>query len=182
MLLVLAIFTLGQASNAFMLLRASGLGMAPAQVALLWAAVATASTLFSVPLSALSDRIGRMPLLIAGWSLHALLFVALALVDAPGPLWIIALLLGLYMAATEGAERALIGDLVVPDAVLGSAYGWYYLVKGLLLLPASAVFGAVWFATSSTTAFLAAAGCIAAATLLLATWVLPGTRMTRVTR
>ncbi len=177
-LLVLAIFTLGQASNAFMLLRASGLGMAPVQVALLWAAVATASTLFSVPLSALSDRIGRMPLLIAGWSLHALLFVALALVDAPGPLWIIALLLGLYMAATEGAERALIGDLV-PGAVLGSAYGWYYLVKGLLLLPASAVFGAVWFATSSTTAFLAAAGCIAAATLLLATWVLPAVRAHR---
>ena len=137
-LLVLAVFTLGQASNAFVLLRASELGMPATQVALLWAVVATTSTLLAVPLSAWSDRIGRLPLLIAGWSLHALLFVSLALVDAPGPLWFIAVMLGLYMAATEGAERALISDLVPPTA-LGSAYGWYYLVKGLLLLPASAV-------------------------------------------
>jgi MFS family permease len=174
-LLVLAVFTLGQASNAFMLLRANELGMPATQVALLWAAVATTSTLFSVPLSAWTDRVGRLPLLIAGWSLHALLFVALALVDAPGPLWIIAVLLGLYMAATEGAERALIGDLV-PATALGSAFGWYYLVKGLLLLPASAVFGAIWFATNATTAFLAAAVLVAAATALLATWALPAVR------
>ena len=159
-LLVLAVFTLGQASNAFVLLRATELGMPAAQVALLWAAVAATSTLLAVPLSAWSDRIGRLPLLIAGWCLHALLFVSLALVDASGPLWFIAVLLGLYMAATEGAERALISDLV-PATALGSAYGWYYLVKGLLLLPASAVFGVIWFAANAKTAFLAAAALVA---------------------
>jgi MFS family permease len=177
-LLVLAVFTLGQASNAFMLLRANELGMPAAQVALLWAAVAATSTLFAIPLSAWSDRIGRVPLLVAGWSLHALLFVLLALMDSSGPLWFIAVLLGLYMAATEGAERALISDMV-PATALGSAYGWYYLVKGLLLLPASALFGVIWFAAGAKTAFLAAAALVAAATVLLAVWALPAVRAHR---
>jgi MFS family permease len=177
-LLVLAVFTLGQASNAFMLLRATELGMPATQVALLWAAVAATSTLLAVPLSAWSDRIGRLPLLIAGWSLHAFLFIALALVGSSGPLWFIAVLLGLYMAATEGAERALISDLV-PATALGSAYGWYYMVKGLLLLPASAAFGVIWFAANAKTAFLAAAALVATATVLLAAWALPAVRAHR---
>ncbi len=81
MLMALVLFTLGQASNAFILLRATDIGLPPTQVALLWAVVAATSTLLAVPLSAWSDRIGRIPLLIAGWSVHALLFVALALVS-----------------------------------------------------------------------------------------------------
>jgi MFS family permease len=172
MLVALALFTLGQASNAFILLRASELGMAATQVALLWAVVSATSTLLAVPLSAWSDRIGRVPLLVGGWALHALLFIALALVSAPTLLWGIAVLLGIYMAATEGAERALIADLVVPDS-LGTAYGWYYLTKGLLLLPASAVFGWIWFARDAASAFLTAAALVATATIVLALWVLP---------
>jgi len=147
----------------------------PTQVALLWAAVAATSTLLAVPLSALSDRVGRVPLLVAGWSMHALLFVALALVGQPALLWPIAVLMGLYMAASEGAERALIADLVPRDS-LGSAYGWYYLTKGLLLLPASAVFGWIWYSAHATAAFLTAASVVAAATVLLALWVLPAVR------
>jgi MFS family permease len=175
LLAALALFTLGQASNAFILLRAAELGLPPAQVALLWAAVATTSTLLAVPLSALSDRVGRVPLLASGWMLHALLFVALAWIVSPGMLWAIALLMGLYMAATEGAERALVADLVTRDS-LGSAYGWYYLTKGLLLLPASAVFGWIWTSKSASAAFLTAACLVAAATVLLALWVWPAVR------
>jgi len=174
-LMALALFTLGQASNAFILLRATEIGLPPTQVALLWAAVAATSTLLAVPLSALSDRVGRVPLLVAGWSMHALLFVALALVGQPALLWPIAVLMGLYMAASEGAERALIADLVPRDS-LGSAYGWYYLTKGLLLLPASAVFGWIWYSAHATAAFLTAASVVAAATVLLALWVLPAVR------
>jgi len=176
-LIALALFTLGQASNAFMLLRATDLGMPPTQVALLWAAVAGTSTLLAVPLSALSDRVGRVPLLVAGWAMHALLFVSLALIGAPELLWGIAVIMGLYMAATEGAERALIADLVAPES-LGTAYGWYYLTKGLLLLPASAVFGWIWNSTNAPTAFLVAACLVAAATAVLAVWVLPAVRAT----
>jgi MFS family permease len=175
LLAALALFTLGQASNAFILLRAAELGLPPTQVAMLWAAVATTSTLLAVPLSALSDRVGRVPLLASGWMLHALLFVALAWIVSPGMLWAIALLMGLYMAATEGAERALVADLVARDS-LGSAYGWYYLTKGLLLLPASAVFGWIWTSRSASAAFLTAACLVAAATVLLALWVWPAVR------
>jgi MFS family permease len=151
-----AIFTLGQASNAFILLRASDAGMAPAQVALLWAAVAATSTLLAVPLSAWSDRIGRVPLLIGGWCLYALVFAGFGFAATAATIWGLAIAMGVYMAATEGAERALIADLV-PHAQLGSAYGWYYLTKGLLLLPASLVFGGVWQAFGAGVAFAATA-------------------------
>jgi hypothetical protein len=79
------------------------------------------------------------------------------------------------MAATEGAERALIADLV-PQARLGTAYGWYYLVKGLLLLPASAVFGWLWVTVGVATAFMVSSSFVALATLALVVWVLPAVR------
>ena len=175
MLAAIALFTLGQASNAFVILRANDLGMPPAQSALLWAAVAATSTLLAVPLSAYSDRVGRVPLLAVGWALHAVLFVTLGNAGAISTLWMAAVMLGVYMAATEGAERALIADLV-PQARLGTAYGWYYLVKGLLLLPASAVFGWLWARSGAGTAFVLAAFCVAFATVVLITWVLPAVR------
>jgi MFS family permease len=178
MLAAIAIFTLGQASNAFVILRAHELGMPAAQSALLWAAVAATSTLLAVPLSAHSDRVGRVPMLTIGWALHAVLFIGLGWIGDAGLLWVAAILLGVYMAATEGSERALIADLVPPER-LGTAYGWYYLVKGLLLLPASAVFGWLWFAAGATTAFSVAASFVALATLALVVWVAPAVRRDR---
>ena len=175
MLIAISVFTLGQASNAFVILRAHDLGMPAAQAALLWAAVAATSTLLALPLSAHSDRVGRVPLLTIGWTLHAVLFVMLGWIDEVAFLWVAAILLGVYMAATEGSERALIADLV-PQERLGTAYGWYYLAKGLLLLPASAVFGWLWVASGPAVAFTLSASLVALATLVLVTWVLPGVR------
>lgn len=175
MLVAIAVFTLGQASNAFVILRAYDLGMPPSQSALLWATVAATSTVLAVPLSAHSDRVGRVPLLTLGWALHAVLFVALGFTSDAAMLWVGAVLLGIYMAATEGTERALIADLV-PSTRLGTAYGWYYLVKGLLLLPASAVFGWLWVAAGATAAFTLSSAFVALATLVLIAWVLPAIR------
>lgn len=175
MLGAIAIFTLGQASNAFVILRAHDLGMPVAQSVLLWAAVAATSTLLAVPLSAHSDRVGRVPLLMVGWTLHAVLFVLLGWSADVRVLWLGAILLGVYMAATEGAERALIADLVAAER-LGTAFGWYYLVKGLLLLPASAVFGWLWVASGATLAFSVSAALVALATFVLLLWVLPAVR------
>ena len=104
-----------------------------------------------------------------------MLFVVLGWTSDARLMWPAAILLGVYMAATEGSERALIADLV-PQARLGTAYGWYYLAKGLLLLPASAVFGWLWVAAGATTAFAVAASCVALATLVLVAWVLPVVR------
>lgn len=175
MLVAIAVFTLGQASNAFVILRSHDLGMPPSQSALLWAAVAATSTVLAVPLSAHSDRVGRVPLLTLGWALHAVLFVVLGFTSDAAMLWVGAVLLGIYMAATEGTERALIADLV-PSTRLGTAYGWYYLVKGLLLLPASAVFGWLWVAVGATAAFTLSSAFVALATLVLIAWVLPAIR------
>jgi MFS family permease len=174
-LAAIAVFTLGQASSAFVILRAHDLGMPPAQSALLWAAVAATSTLLAVPLSSHSDRVGRVPLLAVGWSVHAALFVLLGATSAVALLWVAAVLLGVYMAATEGTERALIADLV-PRQHLGAAFGWYYLAKGLLLLPASAVFGWVWMAAGATTAFFLAASFVVLATALLVLVARPAVR------
>ena len=175
MLGAISVFTLGQASNTFVILRAHDLGMSVAQTVLLWAAVAATSTVLAVPLSAHSDRVGRVPLLTLGWALHAVLFVVLGWTSDVALMWPAAILLGIYMAATEGSERALIADLV-PQERLGTAYGWYYLAKGLLLLPASAMFGWLWVASGATAAFMVSSSLVALATLALVAWVLPAVR------
>ncbi len=174
LLAAVALFTCGDVSYAFFLLSAIEAGMPATRVALLWATVAAAATLLALPLSRLSDRIGRTRQIAAGWMLYAAIFIALALVRDPIFLWPLAVLLGIYMAATEGTERALIADVVQP-ARLGAAYGWYYLVKGLLLLPASAVFGWLWHAAGPATSFLVAAAIAVAAALLLQGWAGPDT-------
>lgn len=172
LLIAVALFTCGQASQTFLLLRASELGMPATQVALLWAAVAATATLLAVPLSAWTDRIGRLRPMAAGWALYALLFLLLGLAASPGLLWLLAIGMGLYLALTEGAERALIADQV-PATQLGTAYGAYYLVKGLLLLPASAVFGLLWQQGAAWIAFAVGAGFAIAALCLLLLWVRP---------
>jgi len=172
LLWAVALFTCGQASQTFLLLRATDAGMPPAQVALLWAAVAATAMLLGVPLSAWSDRVGRLRPMALGWALYALVFVGFGLATSMPMFWLLAIGVGLYQALTEGAERALIADQV-PAAQLGTAYGSYYLVKGLLLLPASALFGVLWQYGAAALAFGLAAACALAALGLLLLWVRP---------
>jgi MFS family permease len=93
----------------------------------------------------------------------------------PRLLWPLFAFYGLFMAATEGAEKAFVADMV-PRDLLGTAYGWFNLTAGLLLLPASIVFGWLWEAAGPLTAFGFSAACALAAALLLQVWVLPGTQ------
>ena len=172
LLWAVALFTCGQASQTFLLLRAADAGMAPAQIALMWAAVAATTMTLSVPLSAWSDRVGRLRPMAAGWALYALLFIGFATASSTAVFWLLALGIGLYQALTEGAERALIADQVA-ESQLGTAYGAYYLVKGLLLLPASALFGLLWQFGAASLAFGVSAVCALAALALLALWVRP---------
>ena len=111
-LAVVALFTLGNSSNMFLLLRARELGVPEAQVPLLWAAVSAVAMLFATPLSALSDRLGRLRLLLLGYGAYGLFYLGLGLIATDG-LWLFALFAfyGLFMAATEGVEKALVADL-----------------------------------------------------------------------
>ncbi|MGM9481528.1 MFS transporter [Roseateles sp. NT4] len=172
-LVVVALFTLGNSSNMFLLLRARELGVAEAQVPLLWAAVSGVAALFAVPLGGLSDRVGRVRLLVAGYIAYAAFYAGMAVWAEPG--WRLYLLFGLYgifMAATEGVERALLADLAPPEQ-RGTAFGWLNLTMGAMLLPASLLFGGLWEGLSATVAFGFSATCALAAALILALWVRP---------
>ncbi len=167
-LVALGVFTLSQASNMFLLLRAKETGFTDAQIPLLWAGFSALAMLLSTPLSALSDRVDRRAMLCGAWVVYALLFAAFGLLPA-GVTTTIALFVGyaIFIAATEGAEKALIAELA-PQAQLGTAFGWFHLVSGLMLLPASALFGWLWSHAGSTTAFVVSASTsLVAAGLLL---------------
>jgi len=171
-LLVLALFTLGNSSNMFLLLRAKELGLPDYQVPLLWALVSVVAMVFSVPLSALSDKLGRVRLIIAGWGVYGLFYLLLGINGFhPLLLWPLFAFYGLFLAATEGAEKALVADLA-PSDQLGTAYGWFNLIAGIMLLPASILFGWLWQDISPLTAFGFSAACALLAALLLKFWVL----------
>ncbi len=171
-LLVVALFTLGNASNMFLLLRAKDMGLPEYQVPLLWALVSLTAALFSAPLSALSDKVGRVRLIVVGWVVYSVFYLLLGLNGHPSLVWPLFAFYGLFMAATEGAEKALVADMV-SNEVLGTAYGWFNLTAGIMLLPASIIFGWLWQATSPLAAFGFSAGCALFAALLLRVWVSP---------
>jgi MFS family permease len=172
-LIVLALFTLGNSSNMFLLLRARDLGLPQAEVPVLWALVSLVAALLSTPLSSLSDRLGRTRLIVSGWIVYAIFYLVLGLQrDNTWALWPMFAGYGVFLAATEGAEKALVADLV-PRESAGTAYGWYNLVVGLFLLPASIVFGWLWQLETPQIAFGFGAGCALLAALLLKFWVEP---------
>ena len=172
-LIVLALFMLGNSSNMFLLLRARELGLSETNVPVLWALVSLVAAVFSTPLSALSDRIDRRRLIVAGWSVYAIFYLLFGLMPAhPWLLWPMFGGYGLFLAATEGVEKALVADLV-PSESAGTAFGWYNLVIGIMLLPASVLFGWIWSTVSPLTAFGFGSACAAIAAMLLRFWVKP---------
>ncbi|MHB9118532.1 MAG: MFS transporter [Burkholderiales bacterium] len=171
-LLVLALFTLGNSSNMFLLLRAKELGLPDYQVPLLWALTSGVAMLLSTPLSALSDRLGRVRLILAGWVVYGLFYFLLGINGFHALLlWPLFAFYGLFLAATEGAEKALVADLAPRDR-LGTAYGWFNLTAGAMLLPASLLFGWLWQGVAAEAAFAFSAACALAAALLLKFWVM----------
>jgi MFS family permease len=171
-LLVLALFTLGNSSNMFLLLRAREMGLAEAQVPVLWALVSLVAMVFSTPLAALSDRVGRFRLILGGWAVYGAFYLLLGQIDASAAtlLWPLFAFYGVFLAATEGAEKALVADLA-PGPFLGTAYGWFNLIAGIMLLPASFLFGWLWQTFSAEAAFSFSAACAALAAVLLKWWV-----------
>ena len=173
-LVVVAIFTLGNSSNMFLLLRARELGLPQAQVPLLWAAVSAVAMLFSTPLSALSDRWGRFRLLTIGYLAYGVFYFLLGQIAVAGLLlFVLFAFYGLFMAATEGVEKALVADLA-PSALRGTAFGWFNLITGIMLLPASILFGWLYQRFAPWPAFAFSGSCAMLAALLLWVWVRPG--------
>ena len=170
-LIVAGIFALGNSSDMFLLLRAKELGVPQEQVPLLWAGISLITTIFGTPLSALSDTMGRKRFILIAWVAFALFYIGMG-VSSASIYQVIGLfiLYGLFKAATEGVEKALVADLA-PQGLRGTAFGWFNLINGLMLLPASIVFGWLYESIGATQAFLFSGGCAIIAFMLMAFWV-----------
>ena len=165
-LVVLFVFTLGNSADAFLLLRAQQLGVPVALLPILWAALHVVKSGVSTTGGALSDRVGRLPMLVAGWLVFAFVYLGFAVATSPWHAWVLFLVYGVYFALTEGPERALVADLV-PAARRGSAFGWFHLVVGLAALPASVLFGVIWEARGAPAAFAFGSALAVTATVAL---------------
>jgi MFS family permease len=151
-LAIVLVFTLGNSTDAFLLLRANQLGVPVALAPILWALLHVVKSSASTHGGALSDRIGRAPTLIAGWSIYALVYFGFALASVSWHAWALFVAYGLFFALAEGTERAFVADFVPPDK-RGTAFGWFHLTVGLGMLPASLLFGAIWDRFGSPAAF-----------------------------
>ncbi|HWM94985.1 MAG TPA: MFS transporter [Thermoanaerobaculia bacterium] len=149
---VLFLFTLGNSTDAFLLLRASDLGVDAALIPILWAMLHVVKSLSSTPGGALSDRLGRKPLLVTGWLVYAAVYFLLGRAGAEWQAWALFAVYGIYFGLTEGVEKALVADLVPADR-RGAAFGWYNLALGLGALPASLIFGVIWDRWGASAAF-----------------------------
>jgi MFS family permease len=165
-LVVLALFTLSNSSDSFLILRALDSGISIAAIPLLWASLHAMKVLSSLYAGDLSDRLGRKRLIVSGWILYAAVYAGFAFVPNNASIWILFLIYGIYFGLVEGAEKALVADLVRPEQ-RGTAYGLYNLAFGITVFPASLLMGFIWDWRGPTTAFLVSAGMGATAALLL---------------
>ncbi|WP_246042060.1 MFS transporter [Cohnella pontilimi] len=161
--LISTLFTVGNFSDAFLALRAQDTGMNAALVPLAFFAFNMTSSIFSMPIGMLSDRIGRRPVLISGFAIFALIYFGFGRANSVKWIWILFILYGLYYAFTEGIQKAYIAD-IVPQGQRGMAMGTYNAMIGIATLPASVMAGYLWetfgpvvaFSTSSAIAISAA--------------------------
>ena len=149
---VITLFTLGNSTDAFLLLRAAQLGVPVAVAPILWAMLHVVKSSTSTPGGALSDRIGRKPAVVAGWLIYAVVYLLFSRATQAWQAWALFAVYGLYFGLVEGTEKAMVADLV-PAGRRGVAYGWYNLAIGIGALPASVVFGLLWDRYGSATAF-----------------------------
>jgi MFS family permease len=163
-LAVILVFTLGNSTDAFLLLRATQLGVPLALAPVLWAVLHVVKAVSSTPGGALSDRVGRKPTLMAGWLLYAAVYGGFAVATEAWHAWALFGVYGVFFGLTEGTERALVADIVAPER-RGAAYGWYHLAVGLGMFPASLLFGILWDKAGAPTAFLVGASLALAAAI-----------------
>jgi MFS family permease len=142
-LLTVVIFTLGNSTDAFILLRGQERGLTILEVMGMALTFNAIYTIFAGPFGALSDRIGRRKLILGGWIAYGVVYLGLALAQTGWQVWTLFAFYGLYYAATEGAARALVADLV-PQSTRGTAYGLFNSAVGIAALPASLIAGLLW--------------------------------------
>ncbi len=178
-LVIVSVFTLGNSSDAFLVLRAQNLGITVTGVLIMLATFNLIYALISTPAGSLSDRVGRRRLIIGGWLVYAAIYLGFALAATAWQVWALYVVYGVYYGMAYGTANALVADLV-PDNLRGTAYGTYNAVIGLLAFPASLIAGILWQGVGSWAGFGPSApfifgGSLAlVAALLMAFWMPKG--------
>jgi MFS family permease len=173
-LVAISLFSLANSSDAFLLLQAHAAGVSTAMLPLLWAAHHVIKSLFSTRAGALSDRVDRRYLLVAGWTTYAVLYALFPFARTLPAFVILFILYAIPFTLAEGAERAWIADLV-PAEARGKSFGMYYLTNGICVLAGTALFGLLYQEVSPRAAFFTGAALSLAAALF--TLLLTNTRM-----
>jgi MFS family permease len=166
LVVAVVVFTLGNSTDAFFLLRFTDVGIPVAGVAVLWAAHSSVKMVTTWVGGRAADAVGRKPLVLSGWILYAAIYVGFGLVASKATLIVLFLVYGVTFGLTEPAERAWVADLA-PRERRGSAFGWYYGAVGIAALPASILFGAVYDLAGPAAAFGVGGGLALVASSLL---------------
>jgi MFS family permease len=165
-LVALAIFSLGNSSDSFLLVRAGELGVETAWLPVLWCAFHIVKSTLSYAAGPWIDRLGARPLIWSGWMIYAATYLGFALATAAWHAWALFLVYAVFYALTEPSEKALVANLVGAND-RGLAYGWFNLTIGIGALPASAIFGFVYQTLGPLAAFGIGAGLALVASALL---------------
>jgi MFS family permease len=179
-LVIVSLFTLGNSSDAFLVLRAQNLAVPVTGILMMLVVFNLVYALVATPAGSWSDRVDRRRLIIGGWLVYALIYLGFALARAGWQVWLLYVAYGLYYGMAYGAANAMVADLV-PAHLRGTAYGAYHAVIGLLAFPASLIAGILWEGAGSwagfgpSAPFLFGGGLALLAALLMAVWM-PGAR------
>jgi len=156
-LAIMAVFSLGNSSDFFVILRAQNLEAPLIQVVLMLVLFNVTYAAVSLPAGVLSDRLGRRRVITLGWFIYALVYLGFALASNIWQVWLLFACYGIYYGIVEGVARAFVADLVVEEK-RGTAYGLYHGVVGLTLLPASLIAGWLWDTVNPAAPFYFGAG------------------------
>ena len=165
-MLVLTLFTLGNSTDAFLLLKLTDAAGSPRWVPLMWAALHVVKATVSVAGGSWSDRVGRRTVIAIGWLVYAAVYAGFAFSTTTAALFAWFLIYGFYFGFAEGTEKALVADLA-PAERRGTAFGIYNAVVGIGALAASVIFGVIWNAYGAAAAFGTGAALALGATALL---------------
>jgi len=165
-LCALFIFYLGNSTDAFLLLRASDLGIPVMHIPLLWMVFHMVKSATCLLGGWASDTLGKQRLILMGWIVYSAVYLGFAAASSPGQIWLLFVIYGVYFGLTEGAERALVAEMADSDH-RGTAFGLFNLIVGAAALPASVLFGLIWHYLGAHTAFGAGSALAIAGAVIL---------------
>jgi MFS family permease len=169
-LLGLALFFVGNSSDAFLFLRAQNLGVPTLVIPLLYLIMNVVYAVSAFPFGIVSDKIGRKAVLVMGFAIFFMVYVGFAFASSALVVWFLFPVYGLYYGLTDGVSKALVSDLAPPH-LKATAFGTYYFVVGAVAFPASLIAGTLWQTVGPTFAFLYGAFMAVAAVLIIGFFV-----------